>query len=207
MVQRQIAARGVDDPRVLRAMREVKRHLFVPRDRRDDAYEDHPVPIGKGQTISQPYIVGLMTDALDVQPSDTIIEIGTGSGYQAAILGELAKDVYTIEIVPWLGRRARKLLQHLGYDNVHVRVADGYKGWPDHAPFDKIILTAAPPEIPQPLIDQLKKGGVLIAPYGPRHAQKLVRIKKSKGGHVTRERLLDVRFVPMTGKAQEANEK
>jgi protein-L-isoaspartate(D-aspartate) O-methyltransferase len=202
MVREQIQARGVKDKRVLRAMEKVKRHLFVPPGGQSEAYEDHPLPIGAGQTISQPYIVGLMTEALRLKVGGRVLEIGTGSGYQAAILGELAKEVYTIEIVPSLGQRAGKLLKDLGYKNISVRVGDGYKGWPDKAPFDGIMLTAAPSKVPEPLIQQLKLGGALVAPVGAAGDQRLIRLTRTATG-VRREHLLDVRFVPMTGKAQE----
>ena len=202
MVRKQIEARGVSDVRVLKAMGKVKRHLFVPTRYRSFSYSDRPLPIGLRQTISQPYIVGFMTEALKLKPGARVLEIGTGSGYQAAILGYLAKEVYSVEIIPQLGRRAKKLLGSLGYSNVHVRIGDGYKGWPDKAPFDAIILTAAPPSIPQPLIQQLKKtGGVLVAPVGPSSDQRLVRLTRSPKG-VHKEQLMFVRFVPMTGKAQ-----
>jgi len=183
-------------------MRRVKRHLFVPPGQRDAAYDDHPLPIGEGQTISQPYIVGLMSEALRLKPETRVLEIGTGSGYQAAILGELAREVYTIEIVRPLGEQARALLAQLGYKNIHVRIGDGYAGWPDKAPFDAIILTASPVKIPEPLIRQLKVGGVLVAPVGPAGDQRLIRLTRGKDGRVKREHLLDVRFVPMTGKAR-----
>jgi protein-L-isoaspartate(D-aspartate) O-methyltransferase len=202
MVRHQIARRGVKDRRVLAAMTRVKRHLFVPAARRAAAYADHPLPIGEGQTISQPYIVAAMTEALALTPGSRVLEIGTGSGYQAAILGELAGQVYTIEIVPALGRRSRALLRALGYKNVHVRTGDGYAGWPDKAPFDAVILTAAPPKIPAPLIHQLKVGGHLVAPAGPMGDQRLFRLTKTRRG-VTRRQLMDVRFVPMTGRAQQ----
>jgi len=201
MVRLQIQARGVKDPRVLRAMRKVRRHLFVPPSRRPSAYEDNPLPIGEGQTISQPYIVAAMTEALRLQPGARVLEIGTGSGYQAAILGELAAEVYSIEILPGLGQRAGRLLGSLGYKNVHVRVGDGYAGWPDKAPFDAVILTAAPPSIPAPLIKQLRRGGHLVAPAGPSGDQRLYRLTRTASG-VKREFLMGVRFVPMTGRAQ-----
>ena len=202
MVRRQIAARGVKDKRVLAALRKVKRHLFVPRQRQDEAYDDHPLSIGQGQTISQPYIVALMTEALALKPESRVLEIGTGSGYQAAVLGEMARQVYSIEIVPSLGKQARKLLRQLGYKNIHVRIGDGYAGWPEKAPFDAVILTAAPVSLPRPLTDQLARGGRLVAPVGPSGYQQLIRITKGKDGKLRREKLLDVRFVPMTGKAR-----
>ncbi len=200
MVVEQIASRGVSDPRVLAAMRKVPRHEFVPEEYRDLAYRDTPLPIGYGQTISQPYIVAYMTEQLHIGKEDTVLEIGTGSGYQAAVLAELASEVYTIEIIPELAERAKKTLRRLGYNNVHVRIGDGYKGWPEHAPFDAIILTAAPPRVPQPLLDQLKEGGRLIAPVGEDY-QELVLIRK-ENGEILRENLIPVRFVPMTGEAQ-----
>jgi protein-L-isoaspartate(D-aspartate) O-methyltransferase len=202
MVRDQIARRGVENKRVLAAMRRVKRHLFVPSRHQASAYDDHPLPIGKKQTISQPYIVAFMTEALRLPSGARVLEIGTGSGYQAAVLGEVAKEVYSIEIVPELGKQARKLLKRLGYRNVHVRIGDGYAGWPKKAPFDGVILTAAPVSIPHPLIKQLKKGGALVAPVGASGNQRLIRITKSKDGTIRREHLMDVRFVPMTGQAR-----
>lgn len=201
MVQEQIEARGVRNFRVLQAMRKVPRHLFVPENYRNQAYYDMPLPIGEGQTISQPYIVAYMTEALKLRPMDRVLEIGTGSGYQAAVLAELAREVYTIEILPELGLRAEKTLEALGYTNVHVKIGDGYLGWPDEAPFDAIILTAAPSKIPEPLIVQLAEDGRLIAPVGV-DFQELVLLKKTKSG-LERRKLLPVRFVPMTGRAQE----
>jgi protein-L-isoaspartate(D-aspartate) O-methyltransferase len=202
MVRHQIEARGVKDKKVLKALLKVKRHLFVPASYRSDAYEDNPLPIGEGQTISQPYIVGFMTEALELKATDRVLEIGTGSGYQAAILAEIAKQVYSIEIVPDLGKRSRALLSKLGYKNINVRIGDGYAGWPDKAPFDAIILTASPPKIPPPLIEQLKVGGHLVAPVGKlSEFQQLVRLTKTKKG-IKRDTLMGVRFVPMTGKAQ-----
>jgi protein-L-isoaspartate(D-aspartate) O-methyltransferase len=200
MVRSQIRARGVDDARLLAALERVPRHLFVPEEMRSAAYEDHPLPIGHEQTISQPYIVALMTDLLHLDGTEKVLEIGTGSGYQAAILGELASEVYTIEIVEPLAEEARARLAELGYDNVHVRAGDGYRGWPEHAPFDAIMLTAAPPEIPQPLIDQLAIGGILAAPVGDVH-QELVVMERTPTGLERRE-VIQVRFVPMTGEAQ-----
>jgi protein-L-isoaspartate(D-aspartate) O-methyltransferase len=195
---RSIAAKGyVKDERVLEAMRQVPRHLFIEGTPLDEAYDDSPLPIGSGQTISQPSIVGMMSDALDLRGTERVLEIGTGSGYQAAVLGKLAKEVYTIELIGALGHDAERVLRELGYANVHVRIGDGYAGWPDKAPFDRIILTAAPPEVPQALIDQLADGGILVAPVGESSAiQWLVRIQK-RDGKLTRERLDAVRFVPM----------
>tara|TARA_Y100000588_G_scaffold231221_1_gene244985 strand:- start:445 stop:1197 length:753 start_codon:yes stop_codon:yes gene_type:complete len=200
MVKRQLAARDIRDKHVLDAMRRVPRHLFIPEDRRDQAYQDHPVPIGLKQTISQPYIVAYMTQALKLQPGDRVLEIGTGSGYQAAVLGELAREVYSIEILPQLGERSKKLLALMGYRNIQVRIGDGYKGWPDKAPFDAIIVTAAPPKVPQPLLDQLKVGGRMIIPVGEIH-QGLILIQRTATGY-ERRNVLPVRFVPMTGEAQ-----
>lgn len=201
MVKYQIEARGVKDKRVLDAMETVKRHLFVPEESRRLAYEDHPLPIGEGQTISQPYIVAYMTEMLKPKKDDIVLEIGTGSGYQAAILSHLVKEVYTIEIVEKLGKQAKKLLGDLKYENVHVRIGDGYKGWPKKAPFDKIILTAAPPEIPDPLIEQLAKNGRMVAPVGD-YSQKLLLVTKDAKGEIHKTTKLPVRFVPMTGEAQ-----
>lgn len=201
MVRDQIAARDVKDPAVLAAMRRVLRHEFVPPGVRREAYADHPLPIGDGQTISQPYIVALMTELLQVQPGHRVLEIGTGSGYQAAVLAELGVEVYTIEIVEKLAATARELLQRLDYAKVHVRAGDGYRGWPEFAPFDRIIVTAAPPQVPQPLVDQLKPGGRLVVPEGVRD-QDLVLYTKTADGKLRREKVLPVRFVPMTGEAQ-----
>lgn len=200
MVRRQLEARDVREPRVLAAMRRVPRHRFVPASQRPYAYDDRPLPIGHEQTISQPYIVGLMTQLAELEPGDRVLEIGTGSGYQAAVLAELEVDVYTIEIVRPLGERARGVLRELGYDRVHVRIGDGYQGWPEHAPFDAVILTAAPPRIPDPLLEQLAVGGRLVAPVG-RGVQDLVVVIRTEEGHASR-RVIPVRFVPMTGEAQ-----
>jgi len=198
MVAEQIEPRGVRTPSVLSAMRTVPRHLFVPPGMTWLAYSDQPLPIGAGQTISQPAIVALMTDLLDVHRSDSVLEIGTGSGYQAAVLSLLAAKVFTIEIIPSLGQEAAKRLQTLGYSNVEVRIGNGYAGWPERAPFDKIVLTAAPAEIPQALIDQLKAGGKLVAPVGPEFGeQQLVVLDKSHSGHVSERRVIPVAFVPM----------
>jgi protein-L-isoaspartate(D-aspartate) O-methyltransferase len=202
MVREQIQARGIREARVLAAMLKVKRHLFVPAEAQGSAYDDRPLSIGEGQTISQPYIVAFMTESLRLKPRTRVLEIGTGSGYQAAVLGELAHEVYSIEIVKPLGERAARLLAKLGYRNVKVKVGDGYQGWPDKAPFDAIILTAAPERVPAPLLAQLAVGGVLVAPIGPMHDQRLIRITRSQSGLI-REELLGVRFVPMTGKAQQ----
>ncbi|MFQ5645977.1 MAG: protein-L-isoaspartate(D-aspartate) O-methyltransferase, partial [bacterium] len=200
MVTYQIEGRGIKNKRVLRALSMVPRHLFVPLAYRSEAYEDYPLPIAAGQTVSQPYIVALMTELLNPEPDKRILEIGTGSGYQAAVLAELAGKVYTMEIIPGLARSAKKRLQEMGYRNIEFRTGDGYRGWPEAAPFDGIIVTAAPAEIPEPLIRQLKVGGVLVIPVG-RGFQNLVVVKKDKRG-ITRRRVLPVAFVPMTGQAQ-----
>ena len=200
MVVQQLQARGISDPRVRQAMRKGPRHELIPEENRGDAYGDHPVPIGEGQTISQPLIVAYMTECLELKGGERVLEIGTGSGYQAAILGELAGEVYTIEIVPTLARRAKADLARLGYTNVFVREGDGYRGWPEKAPFDGIIVTAAPPTIPKPLLDQLKVGGRLVAPIGV-DVQQLVRMTRTESGF-REERLVPVRFVPMTGEVQ-----
>ncbi len=197
MVKTQIEARGVTDPRVLEAMRTVKRHLFVPKEFRALSYADRPLPIGEGQTISQPYIVALMTELLRLTGKEKVLEVGTGSGYQAAVLGELAKEVYSIEIIPSLAEHAKKLLAKLGYDNVTVTCGDGYIGWKEHAPFDAIIITCAPPKIPQPLLDQLAEGGRMVVPVGT-DWQELVLIEK-QDGKIHRKNIIPVRFVPMTG--------
>ncbi|NIV45674.1 MAG: protein-L-isoaspartate(D-aspartate) O-methyltransferase [Gammaproteobacteria bacterium] len=201
MVTRQIEARGIRDPAVLAALRRVPRHRFVPEARQDEAYRDHPLPIGHGQTISQPYIVALMTELVEPRPEMKVLEVGTGSGYQAAVLAECVGHVFTIEILPELSRRSSALLAKLGYDNVHTRIGDGYDGWPDEAPFDAIVVTAAPPEIPQPLLEQLAVGGRLVIPVG-RGTQDLVVVTRSERGF-SRRVVTPVRFVPMTGKADE----
>lgn len=198
MVTEQIAGREVRSPRVLDAMRKVPRHRFVPPAMVSRAYDDSPLPIGYNQTISQPFIVAHMTEALDIQSSHKVLEIGTGSGYQAAVLGELARTVYTIEIVPELARGAAATLKGLGYSNVHVRAGDGYAGWPEEAPFDRIMLTAAPEEIPKPLIDQLAPRGRLLAPVGEQGAVQWLTIVDKTPQGVTQRRTLPVRFVPFT---------
>ncbi|HDY87185.1 MAG TPA: protein-L-isoaspartate(D-aspartate) O-methyltransferase [bacterium] len=197
MVKRQIIARGVKDEQVIKAMRTVPRHLFVPEGNRSMAYDDTPLPIGEGQTISQPYIVAFMTDCLKLKPEDRILEIGTGSGYQAAILAELVKEVYTIEIIPVIGNRASKLLDEMGYTNVHVMVGDGFKGWPEKAPFDAIIVTCAPDEIPKTLVNQLSEGGKIIVPVGSQYAAQHLILGVKKKGRLITENILPVRFVPM----------
>lgn len=197
LVEEQIEKRGVRDPNVLRAMRTVPRHEFVPQKLQNQAYEDHPLSIGYGATISQPYIVAAMTELLELSPKHTVLEIGTGSGYQAAVLSMLVDDVYSIEIVPELAKTAASTLKLHGYDNVIVRQGDGYLGWPEHAPFDRIILTAAPPQVPQALIDQLKPGGKLVAPVGDVNEQVLLVLEKNSRGQVRRRNVFPVLFVPM----------
>lgn len=199
MVEEQLKGRDIRDERVLSAMASVPRHLFIPESARGGAYGDFPVPIGHGQTISQPYIVGFMTQALKVEPHDRVLEIGTGSGYQAAVLSVLAKEVFTIEIVEPLARRSRSTLADLGYRNVEVRTGNGYLGWPEHAPFDRIIVTAAPPEVPPALVQQLKTGGLMAIPVGIGD-QELRILRKTTTGIETME-TLPVRFVPMVGKS------
>ena len=199
MVEQQLRGRDIRSARVLDAMRKVERHLFIPEQQRQDAYGDYPLPIGHGQTISQPYIVAFMTQALDLQPTDRVLEIGTGSGYQAAILGELVKEVYTIEIVEPLAERARATLSSLGYRNVQVRAGNGYLGWPDQAPFDRVMVTAAPDEVPPALVEQLKIDGLMAIPVGGAAFQELRVLRKTAKGIETLA-TLPVSFVPMTGK-------
>jgi protein-L-isoaspartate(D-aspartate) O-methyltransferase len=201
MVERQIAARGIQDRRVLGAMRKVPRHEFVPEDVLATAYEDRPLPIGHDQTISQPYIVALMSEAMELEGAEVVLEVGTGSGYQAAVLAELAARVYTIEIIPELAERAGATLARLGYGSVTVRTGDGYRGWPEAAPFDAIMVTASPEHVPEPLLQQLKPGGRLVLPVGHK-LQHLLRIKRGESGFES-DTLAAVRFVPMTGEAQE----
>lgn len=199
MVREQIEARGVRDVRVLDVMRTLPRHVFVPDSQRGFAYRDHPLPIGHGQTISQPFIVALMTELLDPKPEHVVLEVGTGSGYQAAVLAECVRKVYTIEIVAALGERARATLAALGYRNVDVRIGDGYLGWPEAAPFDGIVVTAAPEHVPQPLLDQLKPGGRMVIPVGAQAGgQDLLLITKEADGRTITRRKLPVRFVPLT---------
>ncbi len=202
MVAEQIRSRGVSDPNVLNAMLIVPRHAFVRDSDVRSAYDDHPLPIGQGQTISQPYIVAYMTEALKLGPQDKVLEIGTGSGYQAAVCAEIAREVYTIEILDQLAESAEKRLKELGYNNVFVKAGDGYLGWPQKAPFDAIIITAAVEKIPKPLMEQLKVAGRIILPQGnPYGVQTLVLVTKQKESKTT-QTLLPVRFVPMTGKAE-----
>jgi protein-L-isoaspartate(D-aspartate) O-methyltransferase len=204
MVREQLSGPGrtIDDPRVLEVMRRVPRHEFVSENQRRKAYADHPLPIGYGQTISQPYVVAFMTAQLRPRATDRVLEIGTGSGYQAAILAELVNEVYTMEIIEPLARQAAAVLERLGYGNVHVKAGDGYEGWPEKAPFDVIIVTCAPDRIPQPLVDQLRDGGRMMIPVGPSQNQELVLIEK-EGGQLQRRSVLPVRFVPMTGEVQQ----
>jgi protein-L-isoaspartate(D-aspartate) O-methyltransferase len=201
MVAAQIEARGVRDPRTLAAMRKIPRHLFVPPDLAGEAYADSPLPIGQGQTISQPYIVAFMTEALGLRGGETVLEVGTGSGYQAAVLAEIAARVYTIEIVAPLAEEARERLARLGHRNVEVRAGDGYQGWPEKAPFDAVIVTAAAPRVPEPLKQQLKDGGRLVIPVGEEYQELMVITRR--GNAYAENRVLPVRFVPMTGKVRE----
>jgi protein-L-isoaspartate(D-aspartate) O-methyltransferase len=202
MVQQQLKARGVSDPRVLAAMNKVRRDEFVPPNLKGSSYADQPLPIGYSQTISQPYIVAFMTEQVHPSPKDRVLEIGTGSGYQAAILAELAGEVYTIEIIEPLAKTAEATLQRLGYKNVHVKAGDGYKGWPEYAPFDAVIVTCAPDHVPQPLIDQLKEGGRMIIPVGSGLGFQQLHLLEKKSGKLQRRAVLPVRFVPMTGEAE-----
>ncbi|MHC4196484.1 MAG: protein-L-isoaspartate(D-aspartate) O-methyltransferase [Planctomycetota bacterium] len=198
MVEWQIKARGVKDPRVLEAMQSVPRHLFVPKNRRSHSYSDGPLPIGSGQTISQPYIVALMTELLDLDESDTVLEVGTGSGYQAAVLAEIVQKVLTIEIKEELGLQAGKRLKELGYGNVDVHIGDGYEGLPGKAPFDGIIVTAAARDVPEPLIRQLRPGGRLVIPVGrPYSIQSLLLITKDEDGEIESRTIIPVAFVPL----------
>jgi len=206
LVEKDIASglRSVQDEQVITAMKHVPRHLFMPKQFRDAAYADRPLPIGEGQTISQPFIVAYMTEQLELQPGDKVLEIGTGSGYQAAVLSEITPFVYTIEIIPELAKTARTRFANLGYNTIKVKIGDGYYGWEKHAPYDAIIGTAAADEVPQSLIDQLSPGGRLIIPTGETdRIQKLILLTKSESGEVSKKNLLSVRFVPMTGKDEE----
>jgi protein-L-isoaspartate(D-aspartate) O-methyltransferase len=204
MVERDLKARGISDESVLAAMGKVERHLFVPGFLRGSAYGDHPLPIGEGQTISQPYVVALMTQAVRPRAGDRVLEIGTGSGYQAAVLAEITEAVYTIEIVEKLAESASRRLSSLGYKNVHVKAGDGFFGWPEHAPFDAIIVTAAAERIPERLLNQLKPGGRLIMPVGPQSTgQRLTLVTRDKDGSLKYHVREGVRFVPMTGRVLE----
>jgi protein-L-isoaspartate(D-aspartate) O-methyltransferase len=201
MVETQIAARGIKDELVLKAMRDVPRHLFVPEPSRGSAYRDHPLAIGYGQTISQPYIVALMTELLRPKEDQTALEVGTGSGYQAAIVSRIVKEAYTIEIIPPLGISAEKRITEIGYKNIRIKIADGYFGWREHAPFDCIIVTAASDHVPPPLITQLKNGGRMVIPVGhPFQVQHLMLITKSMQGEIQMRDILPVRFVPFIRK-------
>lgn len=197
MVESQIKSRGVKDSRVLSAMLKVERHLFVPEELKESAYLDQALPIGEGQTISQPYIVALMTELLELKGDEKVLEIGTGSGYQAAILAELAREVYSIEIIEKLALSAQKTLTNLGYKNIKIKLGDGYQGWPEYAPFDAIIVTCAPDHIPKPLVEQLKDGGRMVIPVGT-YSQELKKIVK-KGEKIETIDVIPVIFVPMTG--------
>jgi protein-L-isoaspartate(D-aspartate) O-methyltransferase len=203
MVKEDIQRRGIDDKRVLQAMLKVERHLFVLESYRHMAYADRPLPIGEGQTISQPYIVALMTHHLHLNPEDKVLEIGTGSGYQAAVLAELAKKVYSIEIIEQLARTAQERLRALGYTNVWVKCGDGFYGWKEYAPYDAIIVTCAAPSIPQHLVEQLKEGGRIILPLGGEPFYQSLTVLTKKKGRVEKQRITDVVFVPMTGEIEE----
>ncbi len=196
MVKKQIEARGVSDKDVLNAMEKVERHLFVLQEYLDRAYDDCPLPIGEGQTISQPYIVALMTELLELNKKKKVLEIGTGSGYQAAILAELAGEVYTIELIDTLGKKAGKILDKLSYSNIHIKIGDGYQGWPENAPFDGIIVTCSPTKVPEPLKEQLAEGGIMVIPIGEHYVQELAVITKKEGKLIQRG-VTGVRFVPM----------
>lgn len=205
MIEKDLRGRDITDPKVLRAMGEVPRHRFVPDGLAARAYADHPLPIGHGQTISQPYIVALMTQLAQCSSETKALDIGTGSGYQAAILAEICKEVYSIEIVDPLAKQAKTRLAELGYDNVHVRSGDGYRGWPEHAPFDAIVVAAAPKRVPQPLVDQLAPGGRLVIPVGDFY-QELLLVEKQEDGTVKRTKVAGVAFVPMTGEAEKVEQ-
>lgn len=202
MVQRHLEERGIKNPRVLEAFRTVPRHQFLPPETRRHAYDDESIPIGEGQTITPPFDVAFMTEALDPKPTDKVYEVGTGSGYQAAILSRVVKDVYSVEIKEKLGQRAAEVLKKVGYTNVHTKVGDGYAGWPSEAPFDAIIVTCAPEKVPAPLVEQLKEGGRMVIPIGDRFNQTVYLMVK-KNGKLTGRELRPTLFVPMTGRAQE----
>lgn len=202
MVKTQLESRGIKDKRVLDAFRKVKRHLFVPKSYRKEAYGDYPLPIGEGQTISQPYMVAVMTELLKLKGDERVLEIGTGSGYQAAILSILAKEVYTIEIIPSLAESAKERLKKLGYNNVWVKCGDGYLGWPEKAPFDGIIITCAPPRLPKPLKEQLAEGGRIVAPIGEEGEMQVLTVFEKKNGKLIKKEEGGCFFVPMTGKIE-----
>ena len=199
MVKEQIIARGVEDKRVIKAMLDIPRHLFVPKEVEKEAYEDYPLPIGFNQTISQPYMVAVMTEYLELKEEDVVLEIGTGSGYQTAILAYLVKKVYTVEREEKLLERAKKILEKLGFDNIRYKCGDGSKGWMDYAPYEKIIVTAAAPKIPEPLIEQLKNNGIIVIPVGSRWIQELVVAKKDEKGSLKIEEKFECAFVPLIG--------
>ena len=201
MVQQQIVGRGVSDPALVAALRQIPRERFVPEESRAEAYEDHPLPIGYGQTISQPYLVALMTELARPQATDRALDVGTGSGYQAAVLSKLVSQVAAIEIVPELAERAEAVCQELGLDNIDVKAGDGLHGWPEKAPFDVIILAAAPEKFPDPLVDQLANGGRMVLPVGATNRQELLLVERDTNGRVSQQKVTDVRFVPMTGEA------
>jgi len=207
MVTEDIQKRGIDDPRVLQAMLKVQRHLFVPEAYRHLAYADRPLPIGEGQTISQPYIVALMTYHLHLKPEDKVLEIGTGSGYQAAVLAELADEVYSIEIIDELARTSQERLQQLGYTNVWVKSGDGFYGWKEHAPYDAIIVTCAAPSIPERLVEQLTEGGRMILPLGGEPFHQSLTVLTKRAGRIEKQLILDVVFVPMTGEIEKKERK
>ncbi|MFP4018686.1 MAG: protein-L-isoaspartate(D-aspartate) O-methyltransferase [Bacteroidales bacterium] len=196
MVKQQIVDRGIKDPKVIAAMKDVDRHVYVPKNYRDMAYSDRPLPIGDGQTISQPYIVALMTESLELEEGDKVLEIGTGSGYQAAVLSHITSEIYSIEIIEELAEEAKENLQKQGYDSIKLKIGDGYKGWGEYAPFDAIIVTCAPSDIPEPLKEQLAEGGRMVIPIGDKFIQELVLLKK-KNGELEKQEISSVRFVPM----------
>jgi protein-L-isoaspartate(D-aspartate) O-methyltransferase len=199
MVEFQLKPRGINDPRVLEAMSEVHRHLFVPEDARPHAYGDHPIPIGEGQTISQPYMVALMTQALELKGDERVLEVGTGSGYQAALLSRLCSKVYTVEKVASLALKTKELFNKQGYDNINVKVGDGTEGWPEFSPYDGIVVTAGAPKIPEPLVEQLAEGGRIVIPVGNTFSQELV-VGKKISGKLTQEGVCGCMFVPLLGK-------